>query len=732
MIINRHFTKNQYDPYSYFEFQLRKVSTKDSEGKNITMEVEVPADWSETAAYTLANHYLVRHNEGEHSIQENSIRQAVDRMTNCWMNWGFKYGYFTSQEDASAFRDEAAYLILSQKASPNSPQWFNTGLFESYGIKGDDQGHFFADPLTGMAQPCHNSYEHPQVHACFIQSVKDHLVGQSGIMDLWMREARVFKFGSGSGSNFSSIRGQGEPLEGGGSSSGLISFLKVGDAAAGAIRSGGTTRRAAEMVCVDVDHPDIMDFIMWKAREEKKARLMVQSGMNPDEAYSSVSGQHSNNSVRLSDAFMQAMRKKAIWNLKPRVTTEASKTIPSLEIWNALAEAAWSCGDPGIQFDGTINKWNTCKTSGRINASNPCSEYMFLDDTACNLASLNLGGFVDEVEGFDLDGLLHATKIWTIVLDISVLMGQFPSKESAEKSWSFRTLGLGFTGLGSMIMRMGLPYDDDVTRGLVSAITSCMTGKAYLTSIEMALELGPFQAFETNHASMVEVMVLHRDAVSGISAHKTNKPILDTAVELWDKVVSLGSKKGFRNAQVTCIAPTGTIGLIMDSDTTGIEPLYAPVFKKKLTDGGTLIMTPPCIMEGMRKLGYDSNEIHHQSESIKKTGTLDKLMLKSPDHENVFRCATEEISGIGKISLDGHLKMLASVQPFISGAISKTVNLDDETTPEDISKCIWKSYRLGLKSVSFYREGSKMIQPIQSIYAIDTEGIFTDSCCLVR
>jgi len=726
--IDRYFTKNLNDPFAHFDYGCRVVFI---ESDQAPIEVEVPKHWSDNAAYILARHYLANIKEGDITVSENSIRQVVGRMADGWMQWGLNHNYFAAPEDAHAFRDEVIYMMLAQMAAPNSPQWFNTGIHQAYGIKGADHGHFYVNPNTGTAERCENSYEHPQVHACFIQSVKDNLVGPEGIMDLWMREARVFKFGSGTGSNFSALRGKNEPLESGGTSSGVVSFLKVGDAAAGAIRSGGSTRRAAKMVCLDVDHPDIEEFISWKANEESKAQLMIQSGLDAQDAYETVSGQNSNNSIRVSDAFMQTLRRSGQWNLKNRSIESVKESVSAKSLWEQMSKAAWMCGDPGIQFDSTINKWNTCKTSGMIHASNPCSEYMFLNDTACNLASINLNRFRDEQNRFDSKSFLHATRLWTIVLDISVLMGQFPSKEVAEQTWRFRTLGLGFTGLGAMLMSMGLAYDSEESRHLATAIAASMTGQAYLTSSEMAKNLGAFNGFELNKSSMLEVMVMHRDALSIATKTKSNSHLLEAAARIWDQVINLGSKSGFRNAQVSCIAPTGTIGLLMDSDTTGIEPLFAPVAFKHLSDGGTMQQSAACVEAGLVALKFSKPSIAKQIGYLKKHGVMDINQFSNPQHISVFQCATGSDLGLSPIAVSGHLLMMAAVQPFLSGAISKTVNLNHQATVEQVADCFLKSHRLGLKSIAVYREGSKRIQPLSqandsSGYAIEDEG-----CCSI-
>ncbi|MFM7078218.1 MAG: adenosylcobalamin-dependent ribonucleoside-diphosphate reductase, partial [Bacteroidota bacterium] len=459
--------------------------------------------------------------------------------------------------------------------------------------------------------------------------------------------------------------------------------------------------------------------------------LMIQSGLDAKEAYATVSGQNSNNSVRVSDAFMQSLRRSGSWNLKNRSSEMVKESVSAKGLWERMSKAAWMCGDPGIQFDSTINKWNTCKASGRIHASNPCSEYMFLDDTACNLASINLNLFRNEQNRFDTNAFLHATRLWTIVLDISVLMGQFPSKEVAEQIWRFRTLGLGFTGLGAMLMSMGLAYDSEESRHLATAITATMTGQVYLTSVEMAKNLGSFTGFELNKSSMLEVMIMHRDALGIATKTKTNSQLLEVAARIWDQIINRGSKTGFRNAQVSCIAPTGTIGLLMDSDTTGIEPLFAPVALKHLSDGGAMQQSAICVEQGLRALGFPKKSIEKQMDYLKKHGVMDISQFSNPQHISVFQCATGSDLGLSPITVTGHLLMMSAVQPFLSGAISKTVNLPQQATVEQVADCFLKAHRLGLKSIAVYREGSKRIQPLNQVndssgYAIEDEG-----CCSI-
>ncbi|MBV9559065.1 MAG: adenosylcobalamin-dependent ribonucleoside-diphosphate reductase, partial [Bradyrhizobium sp.] len=702
MRIERHYTKAGQSPYAALEFRTTKSEIRNPDGSIVFLldGIEVPASWSQVAADVLAQKYfrkagvparlkrleennvpsfLWRSVPDETALadlakearytSEISARQVFDRLAGAWTYWGWKGGYFDGDEDAASFFDELRYQLAMQMVAPNSPQWFNTGLHWAYGIDGPGQGHYYVDYKTGKLTKSRSSYEHPQPHACFIQGVNDDLVNDGGIMDLWVREARLFKYGSGTGSNFSSLRGEGERLSGGGRSSGLMSFLKIGDRAAGAIKSGGTTRRAAKMVVVDADHPDIETYIDWKVKEEQKvAALVTGSKINqkhlkavmkacvncegsgddcfdpeknpalrreiklarrnlvPDnyikrviqfarqgykeiqfdiydtdwdsEAYLTVSGQNSNNSVSLKDDFLRAVETDGEWKLIGRTNRKVTKTLRARELWEKIGYAAWASADPGLHFNTTMNDWHTCKASGDIRASNPCSEYMFLDDTACNLASANLLTFYDKAtKTFDVASYEHLCRLWTLVLEISVLMAQFPSKAIAELSYEFRTLGLGFANIGGLLMTMGLPYDSKEGRALCGTLTSIMTGIAYKTSAEMAAELDAFPGHKKNAAHMLRVIRNHRRAAHGESrgyeALSVNPVPLDHAScpqadlvahakHAWDDALSLGEQHGYRNAQTTVIAPTGTIGLVMDCDTTGIEPDFALVKFKKL------------------------------------------------------------------------------------------------------------------------------------------------------
>ena len=518
---SRRFTKEATNVFDLFEYDYRTSVIKNPTGEIVfeMNNVEVPKQWSQIATDILAQKYFRKAGvpQPDGSLgRETSVKQVAHRMANCWRVWGERYGYFASEKDAQIFYDELAYSILNQSCVPNSPQWFNTGLHESYGITGKPQGHYYVDPIDGELKKSKNAYERPQPHACFILSVSDDLVNDGGIMDLWVREARIFKYGSGVGTNFSQIRGANEKLSGGGSSSGLMSFLKIGDRAAGAIKSGGTTRRAAKMVCLDLDHPEIMDFINWKVQEEKKVGALINAGYDSHyegEAYLTVSGQNSNNSVRIPNSFFEKLENNEDWELKARTDGRVMKKIPAREVWKQISYAAWRCADPGTQYDTTINEWHTCPKGGRINASNPCSEYMFLDNTACNLASINLRKFFNEETNLlDVEGLEYISRLWTTVLEISVLMAQFPSKEVAQLSYDYRTLGLGFANLGTILMLSGIPYDSEEARGIAGAVSAIMTGIAYKTSAEMASYLGAFPKYEENKEDMLRVMRNHRAA----------------------------------------------------------------------------------------------------------------------------------------------------------------------------------------------------------------------------
>jgi ribonucleoside-diphosphate reductase alpha chain len=824
---SRLFTKDGITPYEMFEYDYRDSVIKNPNGEKVfeMNNVEVPKQWSQIATDILAQKYFRKAGvpQADGSLgRETSVKQVAHRMANCWRVWGERNGYFASEKDAQVFYDELAYSILNQACVPNSPQWFNTGLHESYGITGKPQGHYYVDGKDGQLKKSNNAYERPQPHACFILSVSDDLVNDGGIMDLWVREARIFKYGSGVGTNFSHIRGGGERLSGGGTSSGLMSFLKIGDRAAGAIKSGGTTRRAAKMVCLDLDHPEIMEFINWKVGEERKVAALVAAGYDNSyegEAYMTVAGQNSNNSIRIPNEFFKVLEEGGDWELKARTDGRVMKKIPAKDVWDQIAYAAWSCADPGTQYDTTINEWHTCPQGGRINASNPCSEYMFLDNTACNLASANLMKFFDPSDNsFDVHGFEYTCRLWTTVLEISVLMAQFPSKEVAELSYDYRTLGLGFANLGSMLMVSGIPYDSEEARGIAGAITAIMTGIAYKTSAEMASFLGAFPRYEANKTDMLRVMRNHRAAAYdaseayeglsvkpiGINAKYCPDYLLSAATKAWDDAVQLGEKYGYRNAQTTVIAPTGTIGLVMDCDTTGVEPDFALVKFKKLSGGGYFKIINQSVPAALKNLGYSAteslaieqyavgaasfenapfinnktlaekgftpaeieklngaarsafeiafifnrftlgdacmqrlgfteeeysdwsfnlleaigfseDEILAANDYVCGTMTIEGAPLLKTDHLSVFDCANKcGKKGERYIHAHGHIKMMAACQPFLSGAISKTINLPNEAKVEEIADCYLLSWSLGLKANALYRDGSKLSQPLST------------------
>jgi ribonucleoside-diphosphate reductase alpha chain len=931
MKIERRYTKSGQDTYAGIDFRNAVSEIKNPDGSIVFRleNIEVPADWSQVATDILAQKYFrkagvpkalkrVEENripswlwrsvaddsaEGK-TIGETSAKQVFNRLAGTWTYWGVKGGYFDTEDDARAFYDEHCYMLAKQMCAPNSPQWFNTGLHWAYGIDGPGQGHHYVDFETGQLTASTSAYEHPQPHACFIQSVNDDLVNEGGIMDLWVREARLFKYGSGTGSNFSYLRGEGEKLSGGGKSSGLMSFLKIGDRAAGAIKSGGTTRRAAKMVVVDVDHPDIEQYIEWKVKEEEKVASIVtgskvvkrhltaimkacvncegpgldcfeieknpalkravkdaRRNMVPDnyikrviqfarqgytdisfdtydtdwdgEAYRTVSGQNSNNSVRVTDDFLRAVETDSDWNLMRRTNGKIYKTMKARTLWDKIGYAAWASADPGIQFHTTINDWHTCPASGEIRASNPCSEYMFLDDTACNLASLNLIQFKKADGSFDIESYEHGVRLWTIVLEISVLMAQFPSKEIARLSYEYRTLGLGFANIGGLLMTAGIPYDSHEGRSICAAISAIMTGVSYATSAEMAKELGPFPGFGPNRESMLRVMRNHRRAAYGAAVgyeqlsinpvpldenDLPDKSLAQAARRAWDLAVTLGEQHGYRNAQSTVVAPTGTIGLVMDCDTTGIEPDFALVKFKKLAGGGYFKIINQAVPNALRTLGYQPDQIeqiigyavghgsladspalsHAQlrakgfgDEQISKVeqglasafdikfvfnkwtlgedfcrnvlkisdaqlndfsfdllahvgfskADIDKANIHvcgamtlefapglKEEHLPVFDCANP-CGRLGKrfLSVESHIRMMAAAQPFISGAISKTINMPNDAAVEDCAASYMLSWKLGIKANALYRDGSKLSQPLSSQLIADDDDYADDA-----
>ena len=930
MRIERYFTKPDVSPYEPVAFATTKSEIRNPDGSIVfALEgVEVPAAWSQVAADVLAQKYFRKagvparlkriEEEGVPSFlwrsvadetalgalpknerfgSEASAKQVFDRLAGAWAYWGWKAGLFDGEDDARAYFDEMRLMLARQVGAPNSPQWFNTGLHWAYGVDGPSQGHYYVDFETGKLVKSKSAYEHPQPHACFIQSVADDLVNEGGIMDLWVREARLFKYGSGTGSNFSLLRGENEKLSGGGRSSGLMSFLKIGDRAAGAIKSGGTTRRAAKMVVVDVDHPDIEAYIDWKVNEERKvAALATGSKMvkrhlkaifracvncegsgddcftiekNPalkrevkaarkndvpegiikqviqyarqgyarldfdtydtdweSEAYLTVSGQNSNNSVRVNDAFLHAVENDGDWNLTRRLDGKVSKTMKARDLWERIGYAAWASADPGIQYHTTINDWHTCPESGPIRASNPCSEYMFLDDTACNLASLNLIQFRDSVsKAFDVKGYEHAIRLWALTLEISVAMAQFPSREIARLSYDYRTLGLGYANIGGLLMSSGIPYDSDEGRAICGALSAILTGRAYATSAEIAARSGAFPGHRANAEAMLRVIRNHKRAADGEAGAYEKLSVAPTPLDhgelakagpewaelsqaaraAWGDALTLGEKYGYRNAQVSVIAPTGTIGLVMDCDTTGIEPDFALVKFKKLAGGGYFKIINRAVPEALRALGYDEKQIGDivayavgratlahapgvNHAALKAKGlpeaaidkveaalagafdirfvfnkwtlgaetlsgalkipperydapgfdllgalgfskaeieaansfacgamTLEGAPYLKPEHLPVFDCANPcGRTGKRYLSVESHIRMMAAAQPFITGAISKTINMPNDATVEDCKDAYMLSWRLGLKANALYRDGSKLSQPLSS------------------
>ena len=923
MKIERKFTKAGQDAYAELEFVTTSSEIRNPDGTTVFKldNVEVPASWSQVASDVIAQKYfrkagvpahlkkikekgvpefLWRSVPGDKNVEkggEHSAKQVFDRLAGAWAYWGWKGGYFTTQEDAQAYYDEMRFMLAKQMAAPNSPQWFNTGLHWAYGIDGPSQGHYYVDHKTEKLTKSSSAYEHPQPHACFIQSVADDLVGEGGIMDLWVREARLFKYGSGTGTNFSSLRADGEALSGGGKSSGLMGFLKIGDRAAGAIKSGGTTRRAAKMVICDADHPDIQEFINWKVKEEQKvASIVAGSKMHEEklneifsairawdgssedsvdpkknvqlkdairsakrvsipetyvkrvldyarqgyssiefptydtdwdsEAYASVSGQNSNNSIRVTDAFLKAVENDDDWALINRTDGKVARTIKARDLWEDVGHAAWACADPGIQYHDTVNAWHTCPEDGAIRGSNPCSEYMFLDDTACNLASMNLLTFYKDGR-FDAESYVHATRLWTVTLEISVMMAQFPSKEIAQLSYEFRTLGLGYANIGGLLMNMGFGYDSDEGRALCGALTAIMTGVSYATSAEIAGELGPFAGYKRNEKHMLKVIRNHRNAAYGategyegldikpVPLDLTNCPdsrLVDLAMASWDEALKLGEKHGYRNAQATVIAPTGTIGLVMDCDTTGIEPDFALVKFKKLAGGGYFKIINQSVPAALEILGYGSAQIeeivsyavghgtignapgiNHTSlighgfgsnelekveaalgsafdirfvfnqwtlgeefcrnvlgvpadklndptfdllasmgysradidaanDHVCGTMTLEGAPHLRTEHYSIFDCANPcGKKGKRYLSVNSHITMMAAAQSFISGAISKTINMANDATIEDCQKAYELSWSLGVKANALYRDGSKLSQPLAAALVEDDE-----------
>lgn len=707
-LISPYFVENSKSAKSLFKWKTHDSEIKGHNGEVYFSKknVKAPQAWSSTAIDIAASKYFRKTVK-----RESSIEALVDRVSAGLKTAAQNSGLFSNAKELQHYIEEIKYILLSQKAAFNSPVWFNLGLKEAYGIQSKSE-HYYWNNRKHKVEKINDAYLHPQTSACFIQSIEDSL---ESIFDLVKSEAKLFKYGSGSGSNFSQLRGKNELLSSGGHSSGLISFLEVLDKAAGAIKSGGTTRRAAKMVCVDLDHPEIEDFINWKWREEKKARALITAGYSSDldgETYRSVSGQNANNSVRVPDSFMKSIGHNKKWSLRNRASKKIAKIIEVDQLWKEICEAAWNCADPGLQFDDTINTYHTCKETDRIKASNPCSEYMFLDDSACNLASLNLVHFLDEQQNFKMQDYLHTLKCIFIAQECLIDHSGYPTQKIAENSHNFRPLGLGYANLGSFFMRKGLAYDSDEARAWAGFLTATMTGVAYRTSVEMAKQLGAFEGFRSNKKSMLKVMGLHAKAVKKIEWSYLPKEFQKTTSDIWRTILKSGAKHGFRNSQATVIAPTGTIGLIMDCDTTGIEPDFSLIKNKKLSGGGYLKIVNQSVGSALVTLGYSDHSVKKIISQIAETGSILKTDIKN-EHYGVFACATGDLA----LSPEAHLKMMAAVQPFISGAISKTVNLPNESGVEDVSRTYRKAWKLGLKSIALYRDGSKFVQPLSSVAA---------------
>jgi len=803
LVVDRFFTQDGVRPLDQIQYVMANSQIKDKEGRIIfeMKDIEVPAHWSQLAIDILVSKYMRK--VGVPGTQhENSIRQVIHRITHALAQSAIELKYF-DETSAYIFEDELAYLLIHQMGAFNSPVWFNLGLFQEYGIQGSG-GNFAWDLTKDQIIETRNAFEKPQCSACFIQSVDDDLMS---IFQLMKNEARLFKYGSGSGTNFSRLRGASESLSGGGTSSGLMSFLEVLDRAAGATKSGGTTRRAAKMVCLDLDHPEVIEFITWKSREERKVAALVEAGYSSDfngEAYRSVSGQNSNNSVRVTDEFMHALDRNLNWNLYSRTTGEVVATHPAREIWHLIAQSAWVCADPGVQFDTTIQEWHTCKNSGRIDASNPCSEYMFLNDSACNLASLNLVRFLNQAGQFEIEDYRRACQTFILAQEILVDLSSYPTSLIAQNSHDYRPLGLGFANLGALLMQKGIAYDSSEGRSWAAVLTALMTGYAYEFSAEMARVLGPFAKFSENKDSMLTVMGKHQKATESLNSNEVPQVLVGQAQHVWRSVLEKAGQFGLRNAQVSVLAPTGTIGLLMDCDTTGVEPDFSLVKFKKMVGGGYIKIVNHSVPLALKNLGYSQTEVQgmmtyllgtlslenspyvnrtaliahglsleevHEIEKnlpglydlrsaftryalgeelLSRVGVsleemrqssfnflrwigLDDVQITQAnqvicgamtlegaphlrsEHSSVFDCA-QPCGAYGKrfISPMGHVQMMSAIQPFLSGAISKTVNLPHETTVSEIQEIYYQAWKLGLKSISVYRDGCKLSQPLSA------------------
>jgi ribonucleoside-diphosphate reductase alpha chain len=715
------------DLFETVQWELRSAAIKDESGKVLfeQRDCEIPANWSQLATNVVVSKYF--YGENGTPEREKSVRQLIHRVSRTIADWGIEDGYFATPEDGERFYRDLTWLCLHQHGAFNSPVWFNVGLHHQYGVSGA-KCNWHWDPVTQQASQPENPYQYPQGSACFIQSVGDNM---EDIMRLATSEAMLFKFGSGTGTDLSTIRSHREKLSGGGKPSGPLSFMRVYDQIAAVVKSGGKTRRAAKMQSLKVWHPDILEFIECKWKEEKKAHVLIEKGGYDSnfngEAYSSILFQNANLSVRVTDEFMETAQRGGTWTT--RWVSEGVEGTPptyeAVELLNRMAECAWHCGDPGVQYDTTINKWHTCPNSGRINASNPCSEYMFLDDTACNLASINLMKFRREDGTFDVDRFKAACRIYFIAQEILVDHASYPTDRIARNSHMFRPLGLGYSNLGSLIMASGLPYDSDAAYSVCGSITALLHGTANLTSAELSAAVGPFEGYEVNQDPFNRVMRMHRNAVEDIN-DAGPRYLKDAARDLWDEVLVAGRQHGFRNAQATVLAPTGTISFMMDCDTTGIEPDIALVKYKQLAGGGMLKIINRTVPLGLRVLGYDEPQIEAIVRHVDENDTIEGAPYLKDEHLPVFDCAFKPAGGVRSIAWRSHVRMMAAAQPFLSGAISKTVNMPAESVPKDIAEAYMWGWQLGLKAIAIYRDGSKQSQPLstksETDKAADKEG----------
>ena len=716
------FSKKDIHPFDEIEWDQRKAVIKNDKGAIVFEEdgVEVPKPWSALATNVVASKYF--YGAKGTDIHEKSVRQLIHRVARTLTDWGLKDGYFASAEDGETFYRELCYICANQYGAFNSPVWFNIGLHQVYGLSSASKTCYYWNPAKTAIELSPDSYKCPQGSACFIQSVADSM---EDIMRLTAAEAMLFKYGSGTGTDLSTLRSSREKLSGGGTPSGPLSFMRVFDQVAAVVKSGGKTRRAAKMQSLKVEHPDIMEFINCKVNEEKKARALVKAGYDGSfngEAYSSVMFQNANLSVRVTDEFMQAVEAGTVWHTKAVTTGEIMEVLEARTIMQNIADAAHYCGDPGVQYHTTINSWHTCPNSGAINASNPCSEYMFVDNSACNLASINLMKFCDDRQVFDTGKFEHTVRMLIIAQDILVDNCSYPTFEIAENSHRFRPLGLGYANLGALIMRLGKPYDSDEGRAFASAVTALMTGSAYLTSAEMAATRGAFDVFPQNREPMLNVINMHRAALENVKRETDAAPILDEAAKTWERAAELGQRHGYRNAQVTVLAPTGTIGFMMDCDTTGVEPDIALVKYKQLADGGMFKIVNRSLPAALKRLGYNDEQIKTIVRYVDEKDTVEGAPGLRDEHLRVFDCAFKPKNGARFIDYHAHLRMMAAVQPFLSGAISKTINMPSSATPQEIMQVFMDGWKLGLKAVAIYRDGSKGIQPVSTGKAAATEG----------